>query len=177
MRSLLKVLKEQSILCEIYDIEDKLENFNVGYIVDFDEENFIFESVSSDGRHDGFHCLEIDTIAIIEYKTNYLQKIQKLMTANNFTRIPLKLPEGKLIDAFLNYVKSLNRICYIELLSDSDCYLYGYLTSLGADLFHINVIDNYGMADGCALARIEDISYIAVDTEKTLQLKLIEGGE
>lgn len=88
MRSLLKVLKEQSILCEIYDIEDKLENFNVGYIVDFDEENFIFESVSSDGRHDGFHCLEIDTIAIIEYKTNYLQKIQKLMTANNFTRIP-----------------------------------------------------------------------------------------
>lgn len=164
-------LKEESILCEIYNKVDETERFQVGYIIDFDDETILIESVSPEGRHDGIYCIANEDIITIKYQTIYTKNIEKLMQYNNFHRISFKLNKEKILDGFIKFIKKEKCICTIELCNSFT--LTGFIDSINDSILELKLLDSYGNFDGIGVARISDISNISIDTEDLLKLKII----
>lgn len=172
MKEVLKRLKKERTLCEIYENIEDSDKFSVGYIIAVGEEMFVLENVSLNGLNDGLQCIPIDGIIKIETETLYLKKIKKLMNNDNFLCDSRKFNEKNLLLDFLKYIQSEKELCEIELLNEYSFTLSGYIISLCDDIIEMNLIDEtYGQPDGKGITKISDISSVSVKSEDLNKLK------
>ena len=132
----------------------------------------IVENISSNGVHDGYYCLPLESIFRICWDTVYIRNFVKLLAGKDFKRGNLKLDVKDLLSGFLAQIKSSKILCNVELYNDELSELTGYLE----DADEVNLLVNLINTDGLFgrqrhLIRLEDISCVSIDTEYLKKIK------
>ena len=159
---------KKNTLYEIY-VDENLENFFVGEIIDSDNINTIFKSYDTLGFYDGIRLTKTKEIVETKDETPYLDDIKKLINENSKENIKNSYiihPE-KLISEKFNK------------LNDVYTYLFNNEIEVSIDLKDsivtglINKIeDEYILVDGNKIYK-KDILYISTNTEEQRTYKFL----
>ena len=155
-------------LYEIY-VDENLENFFVGEIIDSDNINTIFKSYDTLGFYDGVRIIKNKEIVETKDKTPYLDDIKKLINENSKENIKNSyiIHPGELISEKFNK------------LNDVYTYLFNNEIEISIDLKDsivtglINKIeDEFLLVDGNKIYK-KDIIYISTNTEEQRTYKFL----
>ena len=155
-------------LYEIY-VDENLENFFVGEIIDSDNINTIFKSYDTLGFYDGVRIIKTKKIVETKDKTPYLDDIKKLINENSKENIKNSyiIHPGELISEKFNK------------LNDVYTYLFNNEIEVSIDLKDsivtglINKIeDEFLLVDGNKIYK-KDIIYISTNTEEQRTYKFL----
>lgn len=159
---------KKNVLYEIY-VDENLENFFVGEIIDSDNINTIFKSYDTLGFYDGVRIIKTKEIVETKDETSYLDDIKKLINENSKENIKNSyiIHPGELI-----YEK-------FSKLNDVYTYLFKNEIEVSIDLKDsivtglINKIeDEYILVDGNKIYK-KDIIYISTNTEEQRTYKFL----
>ncbi len=171
MLSVLEKMRKEKKLCETYcDLSDT-ECFGVGYILDFDEDFYLAEGVSPEGRHGGVYCRLIEDLYRISNDTVYISKIEKLMKARGFKRKKIDFEGETVLDKMLKHINSSGKLCEIEI--SEECFIFGYIKEIGEDTVLISEVDSYGVLGGQSYIRKSDITCVAFDGEEEMSREIL----
>ena len=159
---------KKNTLYEIY-VDENLENFFVGEIIDSDNINTIFKSYDTLGFYDGVRIIKTKEIVETKDETSYLDDIKKLINENSKENIKNSyiIHPGELISEKFNK------------LNDVYTYLFNNEIEISIDLKDsivtglINKIeDEYILVDGNKIYK-KDIIYISTNTEEQRTYKFL----
>lgn len=159
---------KKNVLYEIY-VDENLENFFVGEIIDSDNINTIFKSYDTLGFYDGIRIIKTKEIVKTKDETPYLDDIKKLINENSKENIKNSyiIHPGELI-----YEK-------FSKLNDVYTYLFNNEIEVSIDLKDsivtglINKIeDEFLLVDGNKIYK-KDILYISTNTEDQRTYKFL----
>ena len=155
-------------LYEIY-VDENLDNFFVGEIIDSDNINTIFKSYDTLGFYDGVRIIKTKEIVETKDETSYLDDIKKLINENSKENIKNSYiihPEELIYEKFSK-------------LNDVYTYLFNNEIEVSIDLKDsivtglINKIeDEFLLVDGNKIYK-KDILYISTNTEEQLRYKFL----
>ena len=159
---------KKNTLYEIY-VDENLDNFFVGEIIDFDNIYTIFKSYDTLGFYDGVRIIKTKEIVETKDETPYLDDIKKLINENSKENIKNSyiIHPGELISEKFNK------------LNDVYTYLFNNEIEVSIDLKDsivtglINKIeDEYILVDGNKIYK-KDILYISTNTEEQRTYKFL----
>lgn len=159
---------KKNVLYEIY-VDENLDNFFVGEIIDSDNINTIFKSYDTLGFYDGVRIIKTKEIVKTKDETPYLDDIKKLINENSKENIKNSyiIHPGELI-----YEK-------FSKLNDVYTYLFNNEIEVSIDLKDsivtglINKIeDEFLLVDGNKIYK-KDILYISTNTEDQRTYKFL----
>lgn len=159
---------KKNTLYEIY-VDENLENFFVGEIIDSDNINTIFKSYDTLGFYDGVRIIKTKEIVETKDETPYLDDIKKLINENSKENIKNSyiIHTGELISEKFNK------------LNDVYTYLFNNEIEVSIDLKDsivtglINKIeDEFLLVDGNKIYK-KDIIYISTNTEEQRTYKFL----
>lgn len=159
---------KKNTLYEIY-VDENLENFFVGEIIDSDNINTIFKSYDTLGFYDGIRVTKTKEIVETKDETPYLDDIKKLINENSKENIKNSyiIHPGELISEKFSK------------LNDVYTYLFNNEIEVSIDLKDsivtglINKIeDEYILVDGNKIYK-KDIIYISTNTEEQRTYKFL----
>lgn len=155
-------------LYEIY-VDENLENFFVGEIIDSDNINTIFKSYDTLGFYDGVRIIKTKEIVETKDKTPYLDDIKKLINENSKENIK---------NSYIIHTKELISEKFSK-LNDVYTYLFNNEIEVSIDLKDsivtglINKIeDEFLLVDGNKIYK-KDIIYISTNTEEQRTYKFL----
>ena len=155
-------------LYEIY-VDENLENFFVGEIIDSDNINTIFKSYDTLGFYDGVRIIKTKKIVETKDKTPYLDDIKKLINENSKENIKNSyiIHPGELISEKFNKLNDVYTYLFNNEIEVSIDLKYSIVTGL------INKIeDEYILVDGNKIYK-KDIIYISTNTEEQRTYKFL----
>ena len=159
---------KKNTMYEIY-VDENLENFFVGEIIDSDNINTIFKSYDTLGFYDGVRIIKTKEIVETKDETSYLDDIKKLINENSKENIKNSyiIHPGELISEKFNK------------LNDVYTYLFNNEIEISIDLKDsivtglINKIeDEFLLVDGNKIYK-KDILYISTNTEEQRTYKFL----
>ena len=160
MNDIIKKICDSNTFVGIYTNRNDCEKFATGYIVACTDDEFLFHGFDNDDLDDGYFAMRNDAVFSIKRNTIYLQNMLHFIKSE-----PLQdeLPKGYWMDfnlfgEILSLCKKNNILITIQL--DCDMLSYGWVKSFDADVLEIEEVDSYGLADGVAYFRMEDIILI-----------------
>lgn len=155
-------------LYEIY-VDENLENFFVGEIIDSDNINTIFKSYDTLGFYDGVRIIKTKEIVKTKDETPYLDDIKKLINENSKENIK---------NSYIIHTEELISEKFSK-LNDVYTYLFNNEIEVSIDLKDsivtglINKIeDEYILVDGNKIYK-KDILYISTNTEEQRTYKFL----
>lgn len=157
-------------LVEIYTNVGE-DNFSLGFVLAFNENYLLLQSVSPYGEESGIYLYCINEIVKVETNTLYCKKIKKLISIKN-----TKFPKYKNINEdfmlwLLQNSKTYSKIIQVQLLQSNCCDVMGIVKELTNDTCLIAKIDHYGFKDGISEIKIADISSIKYDDIESRDLE------
>ena len=159
---------KKNTLYEIY-VDENLDNFFVGEIIDSDNIYTIFKSYDTLGFYDGVRIIKTKEIVETKDETSYLDDIKKLINENSKENIKNSyiIHPGELISEKFNK------------LNDVYTYLFNNEIEISIDLKDsivtglINKIeDEFLLVDGNKIYK-KDILYISTNTEEQRTYKFL----
>lgn len=155
-------------LYEIY-VDENLENFFVGEIIDSDNINTIFKSYDTLGFYDGVRIIKTKEIVETKDETPYLDDIKKLINENSKENIK---------NSYIIHTEELISEKFSK-LNDVYTYLFNNEIEVSIDLKDsivtglINKIeDEFLLVDGNKIYK-KDILYISTNTEEQRTYKFL----
>ena len=155
-------------LYEIY-VDENLENFFVGEIIDSDNINTIFKSYDTLGFYDGVRIIKTKEIVKTKDETPYLDDIKKLINENSKENIK---------NSYIIHTEELISEKFSK-LNDVYTYLFNNEIEVSIDLKDsivtglINKIeDEFLLVDGNKIYK-KDILYISTNTEEQRTYKFL----
>lgn len=155
-------------LYEIY-VDENLDNFFVGEIIDSDNINTIFKSYDTLGFYDGVRIIKTKEIVETKDETPYLDDIKKLINENSKENIK---------NSYIIHTEELISEKFSK-LNDVYTYLFNNEIEVSIDLKDsivtglINKIeDEYILVDGNKIYK-KDIIYISTNTEEQRTYKFL----
>ncbi|MDE6505055.1 MAG: hypothetical protein K2L42_04215 [Clostridia bacterium] len=170
MINILKQLKNERALAEFHSAEGR-GRFCVGFCLDYDDEFYLLEAVTPDGRWDGFSCRLIDDVDMVQVDSIYLGKIKKLMPFYNCTHREFPITDKTVLDQMLDYLVKGRKICTVETVNDT--MISGFVNEVFEGVIKISIINSDGAADGVSYIRKADIGFISVDSEDEVKLEIL----
>ena len=169
MKKALQRIEKGKELIAVYSLSEKQEYFEVGLLIEMDEDTIMLESYASDGDYDGYLVIHIDDIYRIEQGSKYLH-------AMNLLRSPQRKGSicelsGHCVDDILQHVKASNRILTINLLERDGNKLTGYAHEINDNLIVIRTLNEYGEPDGLTTIYKEDCSVLACESKDDKRLE------
>ena len=159
---------KKNTLYEIY-VDENLENFFVGEIIDSDNINTIFKSYDTLGFYDGVRIIKTKEIVETKDETPYLDDIKKLINENSKENIK---------NSYIIHTEELISEKFSK-LNDVYTYLFNNEIEVSIDLKDsivtglINKIeDEYLLVEGNKIYK-KDILYISTNTEKQRTYKFL----
>ena len=159
---------KKNTLYEIY-VDENLENFFVGEIIDSDNINTIFKSYDTLGFYDGVRIIKTKEIVETKDKTPYLDDIKKLINENSKDNIK---------NSYIIHTEKLISEKFSK-LNDVYTYLFNNKIEVSVDLKNniitglINKIeDEYILVDENKIYK-KDILYISTNTEEQRRYKFL----
>ena len=155
-------------LYEIY-VDENLDNFFVGEIIDSDNINTIFKSYDTLGFYDGVRIIKTKEIVETKDETPYLDDIKKLINENSKENIK---------NSYIIHTEELISEKFSK-LNDVYTYLFNNEIEVSIDLKDsivtglINKIeDEFLLVDGDKIYK-KDIIYISTNTEEQRTYKFL----
>ena len=159
---------KKNTLYEIY-VDENLENFFVGEIIDSDNINTIFKSYDTLGFYDGVRIIKTKEIVKTKDETPYLDDIKKLINENSKENIK---------NSYIIHTEELISEKFSK-LNDVYTYLFNNEIEVSIDLKDsivtglINKIeDEYILVDENKIYK-KDILYISTNTEEQRTYKFL----
>ena len=159
---------KKNTLYEIY-VDENLENFFVGEIIDSDNMNTIFKSYDTLGFYDGIRVTKTKEIVETKDETSYLDDIKKLINENSKENIK---------NSYIIHTEELISEKFSK-LNDVYTYLFNNEIEVSIDLKDsivtglINKIeDEFLLVDGNKIYK-KDILYISTNTEEQRTYKFL----
>ena len=159
---------KKNTLYEIY-VDENLENFFVGEIIDSDNINTIFKSYDTLGFYDGIRVTKTKEIVETKDETSYLDDIKKLINENSKENIK---------NSYIIHTEELISEKFSK-LNDVYTYLFNNEIEVSIDLKDsivtglINKIeDEFLLVDGNKIYK-KDILYISTNTEEQRTYKFL----
>jgi len=159
---------KKNTLYEIY-VDENLENFFVGEIIDSDNINTIFKSYDTLGFYDGVRIIKTKEIVETKDETPYLDDIKKLINENSKENIK---------NSYIIHTEELISEKFSK-LNDVYTYLFNNEIEVSIDLKDsivtglINKIeDEFLLVDGNKIYK-KDILYISTNTEEQRTYKFL----
>ena len=159
---------KKNTLYEIY-VDENLDNFFVGEIIDSDNIYTIFKSYDTLGFYDGVRVTKTKEIVETKDKTPYLDDIKKLINENSKDNIK---------NSYIIHTEKLISEKFSK-LNDVYTYLFNNKIEVSVDLKNniitglINKIeDEYILVDGNKIYK-KDIIYISTNTEEQRTYKFL----
>ncbi|KOF55772.1 hypothetical protein AGR56_18355 [Clostridium sp. DMHC 10] len=155
-------LKKSKKIASFYTNENNTAKFSVGYIVDYNENNFVIAMISPEGKYDGFALMETRSIIRINTDSKYENKILKLIKYHKTVHENLNFKEDNFILEFLKFAQTQDYIVSIELLNSGFYDIQGYIQTIKKDSCIIKQITEYGEYDGIGFVEFSDITKICL---------------
>ena len=159
---------KKNTLYEIY-VDENLDNFFVGEIIDSDNMNTIFKSYDTLGFYDGIRVTKTKEIVETKDETSYLDDIKKLINENSKENIK---------NSYIIHTEKLISEKFSK-LNDVYTYLFNNKIEVSVDLKNniitglINKIeDEYILVDENKIYK-KDILYISTNTEEQRTYKFL----
>lgn len=159
---------KKNTLYEIY-VDENLDNFFVGEIIDSDNIYTIFKSYDTLGFYDGVRVTKTKEIVETKDKTPYLDDIKKLINENSKDNIK---------NSYIIHTEKLISEKFSK-LNDVYTYLFNNKIEVSVDLKNniitglINKIeDEFLLVDGNKIYK-KDILYISTNTEEQRRYKFL----
>lgn len=160
--------KKTKSLIGFYDRDITIDDFCVGYVIDFDDAFVVIQHVTKYGVKDGIHVKQLETLGQIETSSDYLKSCQILFEDNEL--LPKQTAEKVKFSFSDNWqYHFLNDNSYIgELiafsLSGEDYFNFGFLVDFDENNFIIHLVGQSGENQGVNIYLLIDITSFGVDT-------------
>jgi hypothetical protein len=160
--------KTTKSLIGLYNRDITIDDFCVGYVIDFDDTFVVLQHVTKYGEKDGIHVKQIATLDKIETQNDYLKGCQI------FFETPELLPRQKnekvkfsFSDSwqyhFLNDNSCIGELIAFDLRGE-DFFNFGFLIDFDEDTFIIHLVGQSGESQGTNVYHLIDISSFGLDT-------------
>ncbi len=173
MYNKLKQFKDNQELVSIFSDYRDTDCFSVGYVLSIDETFYIIEHISPMGRLDGYSFRLVDDIFKFESNNTYMNDISMLFKYFNQKRVNdinrgLSPTEG-----ILEFAKSHNKICTIELCNSDRDDVVGFIEEYSETTITIKSIKKDGIYDGEAIINVEQIIDLSYGREEHQKIEIL----
>ncbi len=164
-RDILEEFKTNKKLVSLYTNIENRDAFNVGFILDYDTEFLLLNSISTYGKCDGVLMIYIDEIFRIESDSIYNNKLLKLL--NNDKLINYQFGKyNSCIEKMFNYAKDNDMIISLSFFdSDNRNDVIGKVMSFDNEQVKLSCYDEEGRKDGISIIKTSDINFASIDSE------------
>lgn len=144
------------------------DNFQVGYVLDFNEESILYQHLNKFGVKDGIHTIMISNLEKIEKDTYYIRGIQLLLENNdliskqNTNKAKLSPSENWQYD-FLNENSLIGELITFQ-LGGSEFYNFGFLIDFDLENIMVSLISESGENQGKSVYHLIDIVAFGIDS-------------
>lgn len=160
MIDILEKLRAENTLCELYCNPEDASDFIMGYIIAVTDVHYLMECVTASGEHGGFSVGHIEDVYKAAYKTQLIERTQKLMAGARFSPKSSPYESGNIMEEMLFYAQSAGRLTRFALISRENTDI-GFVEDVKGRSVTFSVVDNYGKADGKCIALIDDLAALS----------------
>lgn len=160
--------KKTKKLLGFHDRHIGIDDFCIGYVLDFDDSIVVIQHVKKYGENDGIHIKQISTLEKIETEDEYLTTCQ--MFFENPKLLPKQTIEGVKFSFsdtwqyhFLNDNSCIGELIAFD-LNGEDYFNLGYLIDFDEDNFIIHLVGQSGENQGTNVYHLSDINSFGLDT-------------
>jgi hypothetical protein len=160
--------KQKKTLIGLHNSGVQIDDFCVGYVLDYNESFIVIQHVNKYGFEDGIHVVQIASLEKIETNTSYIKTCQILF------QNPSLLPKQSIKNIKFQFSKSwqfdlLHDNSYIgELiafqLDGSDFFNFGFLFDFDENNIMIHLVGESGESQGTTIYHLIDIASFGIDT-------------
>lgn len=162
---------------EIYSDEDT-SKFDVGRVLNFDENWLFFQTVDKFGKFDGYMLLKRESIYKLNYNTNYIRNLC-LSNMVEESRQPLKISNlsQSLFETVIEKNIREKNVLSVTLVNGDT--LIGILTKSTENYLYIDIYMNGGQKDGSSVFLKEMVSAVQFEIQecKRIQENIISNME
>lgn len=157
--------KENQVVIAIFnDASDS--NFWAGYIVDFNDDFFIMQHISSYGKKDGLLIepyYKISRIDVDDYCKclNYLKDHHQELEEESNLEFAIDKGEGWLMSLLRILNNETHYITRIQIRNNNR--FSGFISNLGEEDFELKCIGSEGTDEGLLYFQIEDVTSLRID--------------
>lgn len=149
----------QKGLLEIYAQEDD-SKFDVGNLLQFDDEWLLIECFDNFGRFDGYMLLRTESVFKISYQTKYVKDLAKVLQSP-----PKPLQIGSVqTDLLQHLLTNLQNNGIVSVTLSNGNGMIGEILSIDESLVSIKVVLDNGKEDGVSLISCDMIGSIQFET-------------
>jgi len=160
--------KDNKSLVGLYEAGTSVDDFLVGYVIDFDELFVVIQHVTKYGIKDGIHIKQIGNLEKIETQSDYIKTCQLLFEDNEL--LPKQTKEKVNFSFtdnwqyhFLNDNSCIGELIAFD-LSGEDYFNYGFLIDFDEESLIIHLVGQSGESQETNVYHISDISSFGIDT-------------
>lgn len=149
---------------------DNTDKFKTGYVCAYNDEYIIIAHMSKRGLYDGFVLYKMQDLFQIDTDNEYSRKIHRLYDLKNQKHPDFPEPNGDPLKTLLNFASEKK---YVVSLCLEDSYVCGYINDFDDIHINVDVIDDYGKADGSTVVKISEIKNIFCDSYLEQDVKIL----
>lgn len=160
--------KKNKSLIGLYNSGITIDDFCVGYVIDFDDTFVVLQHVTKYGEKDGIHVKQIASLGKIETQNDYLAACQ--MFFENPELLPRQTNEKlnfSFSDSwqyhFLNENSCIGELIAFDLRGE-DYFNFGFLVDFDEDSFVVHLVGQSGESQGTSVYHLSDIASFGIDT-------------
>jgi len=160
--------KSAKSLIGLYNRDIKIDDFCVGYVIDFDDTFVVLQHVTKYGEKDGIHVKQIATFDKVEIQNDYLKGCQIFFENQNL--LPKQTNEKvkfSFSDSwqyhFLNDNSCIGELIAFDLRGE-DLFNFGFLIDFDEEHFVIYLVGQAGESQGTNVYHLIDIASFGLDT-------------
>jgi len=166
LKNVLSKSKKNKSLISLH--KASIDDFCVGYVIDFNDSHIVIQHITKYGVKDGIHVDEIANLEKIETESTYLKACQVLFEN------PTALPEQTINNPFfslseswqydlLNGNSSTGELIAFELSGDT-MFNFGFLIDFDENNFIVHLVGESGESQGTNVYHLIDVSAFGFDT-------------
>ena len=160
--------KKTKSLIGLYNRDITIDDFCVGYIIDFDDLIVVIQHVTKYGVKDGIHVKQIANLDKLETQSDYLKTCQILFENNDL--LPKQTTETVSFSFsdnwqyhFLNDNSCIGEFIAFDLRGE-DFFNFGFLIDFDEDSFIIHLVGQSGESQETSVYHLIDIASFGLDT-------------
>lgn len=157
-------------IANFYFDSENTDNFRTGYVCSYNDDLIVIAHISTRGLYDGFMLYKMQDLFQLETDDEYSKKIKRLYGLKKQKHPEFPTENNDPLRTLLTFAKEKN---FIVSLCLEDSYVCGYVNDFDDVHICIDVIDDYGRADGSAEVAIIEVQRIYCDSYPEQDAKLL----
>ncbi len=178
MKNLLMKLMDGKVLCSVYDSDDNIDKFDVGFIIAVDDDFALMSGICPNGDNDGYYLKSVDSLYKIEVNSQYNRKIEILHSGKDtvFNQISEYDPKN-VFWSILKLLKKQQELCSFYLFDSDSSNVIGCIEEFDDNIVKISAYNEYGLLDGTVYIRIGDITGMSFKSSEEIKIGRLIGSQ